>query len=72
MSASLVRRRNIYRRSTFQKSDNKNVYDNQDGFAILIEGQSLTFILESRSSKEKFLKILEKCQAVVVCRASPS
>lgn len=49
-----------------------NIIDNEDTFGILVEGITLQIILESKSMKERFLKILGQCQAVVVCRASPS
>lgn len=51
---------------------NSNIIDNEDTFGILVEGLTLQIILESNSMKERFLKILGQCQAVVVCRASPS
>jgi hypothetical protein len=66
-----VRRTNIYR-SSIKGKENDQITDNEDTFGILIEGQTLHFIMESKSMKEKFLKILAKCEAVVVCRASPS
>jgi hypothetical protein len=49
-----------------------NIIDNEDKFGILVEGPTLAFIMESNSMREKLLKILGKCQAVIVCRASPS
>ena len=48
------------------------IIDNEDKFGILIEGHTLAFIQGSKSMKTKFLSILGKCEAVVVCRASPS
>jgi len=67
----IVRRTNIYRSATKGKEKDQTL-DNEDTFGILVEGQTLHFIMESKGMKEKFLKILAKCQAVVVCRASPS
>jgi hypothetical protein len=67
-----------YVRSEIKKKTGKiidekgNIIDNEDTFGILVEGITLQIILESKSMKERFLKILGQCQAVVVCRASPS
>lgn len=70
----IIRASNIYRStlSAKNKPGNKEIIDNEDSFGILIEGQTLQFLIDSGSMKAKFLKILSKCQAVVVCRASPS
>jgi phospholipid-translocating ATPase len=52
--------------------DPNGIIDNEDKFGILIEGHTLTFIQDSKSMRERFLSILAKCEAVIVCRASPS
>jgi magnesium-transporting ATPase (P-type) len=49
-----------------------NIVDNEDKYGILVEGHTLTYIIDSKSMTERFLKILGQCQAVIVCRASPS
>ena len=48
------------------------IVDNEDTYGIIVEGPTLHFILESKTMKKLFLKILSKCHAVIVCRASPS
>lgn len=58
--------------NALNNENNSNTIDNEDKFGILIEGHTLAFIQDSKSMKEKFLRILSKCEAVVVCRASPS
>ena len=58
-----VRRNNVYRSKSA---------DNEDTFGIIIEGTTLQYILDSEKMLKKFLGILAKCQAVIVCRASPS
>jgi magnesium-transporting ATPase (P-type) len=57
---------------SLQTADQGAIIDNEDKFGILIEGHTLSFIQSSKSMKKKFLAILAKCEAVVVCRASPS
>jgi len=49
-----------------------NIVDNEDKYGILVEGHTLAHIIDSKSMTERFLKILGQCQAVIVCRASPS
>lgn len=71
----IIRRSNIYRSSHSIKGKEQfteRCIDNEDTFGIIVEGQVLQYILDSKSLKKKFLEILDKCQAVVVCRASPS
>lgn len=71
----IIRNSNIYRSSSSIKNSNsgrEEIVDNEDTFGILIEGQTLQFLIDSVSMRKKFLKILGKCQAVIVCRASPS
>lgn len=83
----IIRTSNIYRSaassttaSTSKRSNfsshfsmsSQEVIDNEDTFGILIEGQTLQFMIDSKTMRKKFLKILSKCQAVIVCRASPS
>jgi magnesium-transporting ATPase (P-type) len=51
---------------------NANFVDNEDKYGILIEGHTLAHVIDSKSMTERFLKILGQCQAVIVCRASPS
>eukprot|EP00347_Sterkiella_histriomuscorum_P002642 403367358 len=70
----IVRSSNVYRsNSSFtNKSGKESIIDNEDTFGILIEGQTLQYMIDSESMRKKFLKILGKCQAVIVCRASPS
>ena len=41
-------------------------------FGVIIEGQTLHHVLHSHKMRRAFLKILKECQAVIVCRASPS
>jgi hypothetical protein len=43
-----------------------------DQFGIMIEGSSLQYILNSPHMRMQFLDILNNCEAVIVCRASPS
>jgi hypothetical protein len=70
----IVRTSNIYRSASSMKNKptNKDIIDNEDTFGILVEGQALQHLIDSESMRKKFLKILAKCQAVIVCRASPS
>ena len=66
-----MRNNNVYRASkNVQKKS--AIVDSEDTFGVIIEGQTLHHITESDALKKKFLKILGKCQAVIVCRASPS
>ncbi len=44
----------------------------EDKFGVMIEGHSLHYVLKSKSMTRNFLKILKQCDAVIVCRASPS
>ena len=71
----IIRDSNIFRSKESIKGKDtrgKEIIDNEDSFGILIEGQTLQHMIDSESMKKQFLKILAKCQAVVVCRASPS
>jgi hypothetical protein len=39
-------------------------------FALVIDGKSLTFALDSQN-KDKFLELAQACAAVIACRVSP-
>eukprot|EP00347_Sterkiella_histriomuscorum_P004736 403359304 len=70
----LMNKSNVYRSSQSAKGQVSGLdyVDNEDDFAILVEGQTLHYIMDSKKMTKRFLNILSKCKAVVVCRASPS
>ena len=42
-------------------NQNGDVVDNEDKYGILVEGHTLSHIIDSKSMTERFLKILGQC-----------
>ena len=50
---------------------NNKENNNQSSHAIIIDGKSLEFVMQSTSIKEEFMSFALRCDSVICCRTSP-
>ncbi|KAL4445931.1 hypothetical protein ABPG74_010923 [Tetrahymena malaccensis] len=43
----------------------------KDGLSLIVEGESLTWILGDDQRKDSFLKLISECKSVICCRVTP-
>lgn len=53
-------------------SDTNSTKEIKRTFALIVEGDSIHYLLHSKAIQEEFLKIIPKCRTVICCRATPN
>ncbi|CAD8186772.1 unnamed protein product [Paramecium octaurelia] len=53
-------------------SDNLSSKEIKRTFALIVEGDSIYYLLHSEKIQEEFLKIIPKCRTVICCRSTPN
>lgn len=51
---------------------NQLIFSEENDFALMINGDSLPFLIDEETYEENVIKVFEKARSVVVYRASPS